>query len=83
VCGVLDNAAGLLQAVFQVDVLDGWEHNPSYVLGCLHHPLKSLADVDRGIPVPGRDATGQDALNGAVVVFGEDLGGIPNLFSQK
>jgi hypothetical protein len=25
-CGVLDDAAGLLQAPFCVDVLNGWEH---------------------------------------------------------
>ena len=30
VCGVLDeDAAGLPQAPFRVDVLDGWEHDPS------------------------------------------------------
>ena len=25
VCGVLDDAAGLPQALFQINVLDGWE----------------------------------------------------------
>ena len=33
---------------------------------------ENRAVVDRAILVPGRDATGQDALDGAVVVFGED-----------
>jgi hypothetical protein len=42
VCGVLDDVAGLPQAPFQVDVLDGWEHSSSYVLGHLHHPLDGL-----------------------------------------
>ena len=27
--------------------------------------------MDEAIPVPGRDATGQDALDGVAVVFGE------------
>ena len=59
VCGFFDYAPGLLQAPFQVDVLDGWEH----------HPLEGLAVVDRAISIPGPDATGQDALDGTVVVF--------------
>jgi hypothetical protein len=62
------------QAPFKVDVLDGWEHGPSDVLGPLHHLLEGLAAVDRAIPVPGCDATGQDALDGAAVVFGENPG---------
>ena len=66
-CGVLDDAAGLPQAPFQVDVLDGWQHGPSHVLGHLHHSLKGLAVVDRAIRM-----LGQDALDGAAVVFGED-----------
>ena len=44
------------------------------VLGRLHHQLEGLAVVDEGIPIPGSDATGQDALDGAAVVFGEDPG---------
>ena len=72
VCGVLDDAAGLPQAPFQVDVLDGWEHGPSDVLGRLHHPLMGFAVVDVAIPIPGSDANGQDTLDGAAVVFGED-----------
>jgi hypothetical protein len=46
-------------------VLDGWEHGPSDVLGCLH--LEGLEVV--AIPIPGHNATGQDALAGAAVVF--------------
>jgi hypothetical protein len=33
--------------------------------------LLVLAVVDRAILVPGSDATGKDALNGADVVFGD------------
>ena len=50
------------------------KHSPSDVLGRLHHPLKGLAIVDGAIPVPGHDTTGQDALEGALVVFGENPG---------
>ena len=74
VCGVLDDAAGLPRAQLQVDVLDGWEHGPGDVLGHLHHPLEGLAVIDRAIPIPGCAAKGQDALDCAVVVFGEDQG---------
>ena len=74
VCVVLDDAVGLSQESFQVDVLDGWEHGPSDVLGRLHRPLVGRVVVDGAIPVPGCDATGRDALNGAVVAFGEDPG---------
>ena len=73
-CGVLDDAAGFPRAQFRVDVLDGWEHGPSDALGCLHHSLEDLAVVDSAIPVPRHDATGQDALDGATAVFGEDPG---------
>uniref|UniRef100_A0A4W5KMR5 Centrosomal protein 170Ab n=1 Tax=Hucho hucho TaxID=62062 RepID=A0A4W5KMR5_9TELE len=72
-CEVLDDAVGLPQAPFPVDVLDGWEHGPSDVLGQLHHPLEGLAFIDRAIPVPGCDANGQDALNGAREVPGKNL----------
>ena len=51
----------------------GGEHDPSDVLGHLHHPLEALADVDRAMSVPGCDATAQDALDGAAVVFGEEF----------
>ena len=44
-CRGLDDAACLPQALFQVDVLDGWEHGPSDVLGHLHHPLECLVVV--------------------------------------
>ena len=54
--------------------MDWWEHGPSDVLGRLHHPLKGLADVDGAISLQGHDATGQDALDGAVVLFGVDPG---------
>ena len=74
VCGVLDDVAGLPQAPFQVDVLDGWEHSSSYVVGHLHHPLEGLAVTYGANPVPGSDVTGQDALDAAAVVFGADLG---------
>jgi hypothetical protein len=36
--------------------------------------LEGLAAMDGAIPVPGHDATGQNALDGATVVFGEDPG---------
>ena len=55
-----------LRAPFRVHVPDGWER------GLLHHLLEGIAVVDGAIPSPGRDATGQDALDGAAVVFGED-----------
>ena len=74
VCGVLDDAAGLSQAAFQVDVLDGWQHGPRGVLGCLHHQLMHLAVVDGASSVPVRDATSQDTLNATMAVFGEDPG---------
>ena len=64
-------AVGLPHVPFRVNNLDGWEHGPSDALGCLHHMLEGLAGVDGAILIPGRDGTGQDALNGAVVVFGE------------
>jgi hypothetical protein len=35
----------------------------------LYHKLEGLAVKDRAIPVPGRDAADQDALDSAVVVF--------------
>ena len=73
-CGVLDDAVGLPQAPFQVDVLNGWGHSPSDVLGRPHHSLKGLAVMYSAISIPGHDATDLDALDGAVVVFGEDLG---------
>ena len=44
------------------------------VLGHFHQPLEDLAVVDGAIPVPGCDATDQDALDGAAVLFGEDPG---------
>ena len=53
VCGALDEAACLPHKPFRVDVLDGWEHCPSDVLGNLHYPLKALAVMDGAIPVPG------------------------------
>ena len=71
VCGVLDDAAGLHQAPGPVDVLDGWE--PGDVLS-RHYLLNGIAVVDGAVPVPGHDASGQDALDGAAVVFGEDPG---------
>ena len=74
VCRFLEDAAGIPQAPFRVDVLDGWEHGPSDVLGCLHHTMEGLEVVNIEIPISGRDATGQDSLDGAVVVFGEDPG---------
>jgi hypothetical protein len=54
--------------------LSRWEHGPSDVLGDLHNPLEGLAVVDGAIPEPGHDGTGQDALDGTAVVFGEDPG---------
>ena len=50
-----------------------WEHvqGPSDILGSLHLLLEALAVVDGAIPITGRDATGQAALDGTVVVFGE------------
>jgi hypothetical protein len=57
VSGVLGDAASLPQAPFRVDVLDGWEHVPN----------DGLAVVDGAIPVPGRDATGQGALDGGSI----------------
>ena len=72
VCGDLDYAACLPRAPFRVEVLNGWEHGPSDALGHLHHPLESLEVGDGAIPILGHDATSQDALDGAAVVFGED-----------
>ena len=66
-----DDDAELPQAPFQVNVLHECKPCPSDVLGHLHHPLECLVVVYGAIPTPGRDATGQDALDGAVVVFGE------------
>ena len=43
VCWVLDDAAGLPH---QVDVLDGWEHGPSDVLGRLHQLLEGHGPSD-------------------------------------
>ena len=60
VCEVFDDAAHLSQALFRVDALDGWEHGPSDVLGCLHHPLEGFAVMDGEIPVGGPDTTGED-----------------------
>ena len=71
-CGDPDDAACPPQAPFRVDGLDGWKHGHSEVLGHLRHLLEGLAVLDDAIPVPGHDATGQDAQNGAAVVFGED-----------
>jgi hypothetical protein len=79
-CGVLDDAAGLSQAPFQVDVSDRWEHGPSDELGCIYYPLEGLVVVNGAILVPGRDVTGQDALDYAVEVFGEDPGWHADLF---
>jgi hypothetical protein len=66
--GVLDDAA------YHPQALGGSEHGPSDVLGCFYHLLEGLAFVDGAIPVPGRDATSQEALDVAVVVFGENPG---------
>jgi hypothetical protein len=78
---VLDDAVWLHQAPSRVDVLDGWKHGPSDLLGRLHHLLECLAVVDGAIPVPGCDATGQDALDGAAIGFKEDPGSMPNFFT--
>ena len=57
-CGVFEDATCLTEAPFQVDFQDGWEHSPSDVLGCVHHPLEGLVVVDGGIFVLEHDATG-------------------------
>jgi hypothetical protein len=55
--GCLDDAEGLPQAPFRVDVLNWWEHGPSDVQGCLHHPLEGLVAADGAIPIQSCDAT--------------------------
>ena len=39
-----------------------------------HHPLEGLVFVYGGIPMPGCESNGQDVLDDAAVVFGEDAG---------
>ena len=82
VWGVLDDAACLPQALFRVYVLDEWKHGPSNILGCLYHSLEGLVVMQGAIPIKGCDATCEDALDGATVVFGEDPGGKSNFFRR-
>ena len=46
----------------------------SDVLGRVHYPLWRLSVRCRAVVIPGGDATGQDALDGAAVKPFEDLG---------
>ena len=48
-----------------------WMGGNTATLGRLHYLLEDLVFVDGAISVPGRDATGQDTLDGAAVVLGE------------
>ena len=56
-----------------IQVLDGRKLGPSDVLGRMCFPLYHLKVRCRAVAIPGGDATGQDALDGAAVELFEDL----------
>ena len=54
---------------------------PSDVLGCMHYPLQCLVGC-RAVTIPGGDATGQDALDGAAVELFDNLWTHANSFQS-
>ena len=63
VTGVFDNFGGLSLT------LPSKKLGPGDVLGHTHYPLLHLLVGCQSVAIPGGDATGQDALDGIVVLF--------------
>ena len=82
VAGVFDNFQGLPLTPPGIEVLDGRKLCPSDVLGRSHYLLWRLTVRCRAVAIPGGDATGQDALDGAAVEPFEALGTIAKYFQS-